>query len=265
MSKNKVLVLDIETNGFLDVADTVWMVVAMEVGSEEVFVFSDHAPNARPLAEAEAFVRSYGAVVAHNGYGFDYPAIQQLLGWELDWDNQKVIDTLIMSWMVDYKRQGGHSLGSWGDYFKFPKGDFKEFHQYSQEMLDYCIQDVRLNVKLYNFLFNKCKEIAAKKPLFTLGLKTEHRWAYYEMRMRQKGWKFNEHQARITHKKWVERMEEIKAKLEPNLRMRCLDKGELKLRRKKTGGFFASVTKYFDGTDITLLYTSHLHRRHQRE
>ena len=243
--KNKVLILDIETNGFLDVTDTCWMLVAQEVGGTESFVFSDYAEGARPLEEAEEFVKGYAAIAGHNLYGFDIPAIKKLMGWEPDWDKQKVYDTLIMSWLVDFKQPGGHSLGRWGEAFKYPKGDFKEFDKYSQEMLDYCIQDVSLNEKLFRHLSGKCKEIIEKKPLFKEGLRVEHKWAYYEMRMRQVGWKFNEHQAHITHRKWVDRMEEIRSKLEPRLKTRCVNKGELVPKLKKDGGYYVTTLKWF--------------------
>ena len=166
-----------------------------------------------------------------------------------------------MSWMYDYKRpkfNGRHGLATYGEQFNFPKGDFHEFEKYSDEMLSYCRQDVRLNIRIYQYLAAKCREIIQQKPLFAKGLKIEHRWAYYEMSMREKGWKFNEHQARLTHKKWVDRMDVIKKKLEPNMRPRMVHTGDLKLKQKKTGGYFASVLRVFPEEQLRPLSLIHI-------
>ena len=178
------LIFDIEGDNLLDKLTTVWMIVAQEIGTERTYVFSDHAENAMPLSDWPEFASRATVLSGHNIYGYDLPALKMMMGWEPDYEKQKIIDTLILSWMVDYKQKGGHSLGSWGERFNFPKGDFHEFHQYSDEMLKYCIQDVKLNERLFRHLSSQCKAISEKKELFKLGMKTEHDWAYWEMRMR---------------------------------------------------------------------------------
>ena len=49
-------------------------------------------------------------------------------------------------------RDGGHSLESWGERFKFPKGSIENFDYYTEDMLEYCKQDVNITYKLYNYL-----------------------------------------------------------------------------------------------------------------
>ena len=75
--KNKILIFDIEGNGLLDTLTDIWMIICQEVGSEEQVVFSDHAKGARPLEEAEAFMKEYKSIGGHNVFGYDLPALYQ--------------------------------------------------------------------------------------------------------------------------------------------------------------------------------------------
>jgi len=241
------LIFDIEGNGLLDTLTTIWMIVCKDINSEEVHVFSDHAPNAKPLSEAKNFLRSADTLIGHNIYGYDIPAIQQVLGWEPDWDKQKVVDTLVLSWMVDYKRPGGHSLKNLGALLKCPKDDYQDgFDNYNDNMLRYCIQDVRSNEKVFRYLAQECNKISTKKPLFKKGLETEHRWAYYEMRMRQHGWLFDDNLAKQSVAEWQSRMQEIEDFIEPTLKPRVIDRGETEPRIKKDGTYYASSCKWFE-------------------
>jgi DNA polymerase-1 len=252
------LIFDIEGNGLLDTLSEVWMIVAKEVGTDRRYVFSDHAPIddfkglkyglTGSIKDGLAFLGRADMLSGHNVYGYDLPALKQMFGWEPDYNKVKIVDTLILSWLVDYKRQGGHSLGNYGTLFKFPKGDFKAFHEYSKEMLTYCVQDVDLNEKVYMYLFAECSKIAEKKELFKLGMKVEHKWAYYEMRMREKGWKFDEHHAHMATTKWRLRMEEIEGIIEPQLKTRVFDKGLIPEDRifKKNGEYYKTALQHLE-------------------
>ena len=64
----------------------------------------------------------------------------------------QIRDTLIESQLYNPIRDGGHSLESWGERLNYNKGNFTEFSEYSDNMLEYCKRDVeltrRLSVKL---------------------------------------------------------------------------------------------------------------------
>jgi DNA polymerase I-like protein with 3'-5' exonuclease and polymerase domains len=53
---------------------------------------------------------------------------------------------------VPSRLMGSASLEAWGQRFKDYKGDFKDFENFSQEMLNYCIQDVSVSFRLYELL-----------------------------------------------------------------------------------------------------------------
>ena len=88
--------------------------------------------------------------VMHNGISFDAPVLNRLTGSNLKLN--QIRDTLIESQLYNPIRDGGHSLESWGERLNYNKGNFTEFSEYSDNMLEYCKRDVeltrRLSVKL---------------------------------------------------------------------------------------------------------------------
>ena len=101
--------------------------------------------------------------------GYDIPLIQE--AYDFDFKG-KVIDTLVLSRLFyphvmdrDYEIRpigmpdrlyGRHSLEAWGHRLKCFKGDFAKqgsgWETYTPEMLDYCIQDTEVTVRLYELL-----------------------------------------------------------------------------------------------------------------
>jgi DNA polymerase-1 len=110
--------------------------------------------------------------VAHNGIGFDDPALLKLYP---DWNPQsRVRDTMILTRLMwadikdaDFKRGptyprkyiGSHSLAAWGHRLGVLKDEYKGgFEEWSQEMQDYCEQDVRVTAKLWKEIAKRSKE-----------------------------------------------------------------------------------------------------------
>jgi DNA polymerase-1 len=87
--------------------------------------------------------------IMHNGLSFDAPVLNRLLGTNIK--PSQVLDTLILSQLFNPMRDGGHGLKAWGDRFKFPKGEIKSFGQYTEELKRYCMQDVDITHKLYDY------------------------------------------------------------------------------------------------------------------
>jgi hypothetical protein len=78
--------------------------------------------------------------------------MQKFLG--LSFEQVNVVDTLLLSRLENPSRDGGHSLRSWGERLKFPKGDHNDWTKVTPEMITYCQQDVRVTEKLYEHLTN---------------------------------------------------------------------------------------------------------------
>ena len=139
-------ILDIETNGFLNEATNVHCIVAYDIDGKKPYVFKGDECRVR----FPNFARNVSQFIMHNGLSFDAPMLNKLCGTKIK-DNS-ILDTLILSQLFNPMRDGGHSLESWGERFKFPKGSIENFDYYTEDMLEYCKQDVNITYKLYNYL-----------------------------------------------------------------------------------------------------------------
>ena len=91
-------------------------------------------------------------LVAHNGIAFDFPVLNKV--WGLKIKLHQVLDTLVLSRLLNPMRTK-HSLAAWGEDLGFPKTEFNQFDQYSEEMRQYCINDVKVLEKVYNQLLKE--------------------------------------------------------------------------------------------------------------
>jgi DNA polymerase I-like protein with 3'-5' exonuclease and polymerase domains len=84
---------------------------------------------------------------------------------------------------VPKKNRGTASLKAWGWRLADHKIDFKDFSKYSQEMLDYCVQDVQVTLKLWRFI--------ASQEYPGPALKLEHDFALAVNRQIRAGFPFD--------------------------------------------------------------------------
>jgi DNA polymerase I-like protein with 3'-5' exonuclease and polymerase domains len=88
--------------------------------------------------------------IMHNGISFDAPVLNRLLGTNIK--PHQIVDTLILSQLLNPIRDNGHSLEAWGNRLAMPKGDVDTFEVYTPDMLEYCKQDVNITHKLFEVL-----------------------------------------------------------------------------------------------------------------
>ncbi len=140
------LFLDIETtlfNGTLP--NKIWCLVTICDKGNIVYYTSDDIHKFQNVAV------NYSEFIGHNIIGFDAPVIKNVLGVDL-FKIGKVTDTIILSRLFNPVREGGHSLKAFGLKFGYKKFDFNDFTKFSQEMLKYCIRDVKLLIQVYTLL-----------------------------------------------------------------------------------------------------------------
>ena len=159
------LIFDLETDGLLDDVTTVHCAVIQNTDTGYVRTYDP-----TQIAEALQVLESADKIGGHNVMAYDLPVLMKLYNFNyygqvfdtlvasrLIWPNMKEKDMLKRT--VDNKSIGSHSLKAWGQRLKFHKGDYGEqdeaWDTYSPEMLEYCIQDVALNVKLYELILSK--------------------------------------------------------------------------------------------------------------
>jgi len=179
-------VFDIETDDYLNVCTTMWIIVFADLDTRKLLSFRGNDPRWIEI------YKNAKLLAGHNILGFDIQAIDKLFGIRPN-KNCAIHDTLLMSQTQDYKRFGndGHSLARWGEFFGDPKIEFDDFSHFSQEMLIYCKQDVKLNVKVYEYLLEEFKGILAKAPQFKHYIRAEHAVADWCGRASKNGWPFD--------------------------------------------------------------------------
>ena len=137
-------VIDIEADS-LD-ATRIWVACICNV---------DNDKDIRSFRDAASFLDAVDlekdTFIAHNGIDFDFPVLEKL--WDIEIKNK--VDTLVLSRLFNPDRSGGHSLGAWGNRLGFRKIDFNKFDEYSEEMREYCEQDVYITVQLYRHLLQE--------------------------------------------------------------------------------------------------------------
>ena len=190
------LIVDIETNGFLDQLTTIHCIVAYDLDSSTLYKFKPYEIDA-----GVALLEKADELIAHNGITFDVPAIQKLYP---NFKPKKVVDTLVCSRLIwsnlqaqDFehrdsklptRRYGSHALEAWGYRLGLNKGDYGKqdnaWDTFSDEMLEYCVQDVRVTSRLYT------KILGAKYSQQALDL--EHSVAELMWRQHQNGFVFDE-------------------------------------------------------------------------
>ena len=84
-------------------------------------------------------------------------------------------------------------------------------------MRRYCLNDVKVNIEIYNHLMGEVQQIIKHKPNYLKALQLEHSFAKIESRIQQKGWLFDMVNAEKYLKAMEDEMDAIRARVEPKL------------------------------------------------
>jgi len=232
-----ILVFDCETNGLLDELDTIHCISLQEVDETgaprgPILSANDHGTGEMTVRQAVERLKKATRVVGHNIAGFDIPAIAKVFP---DFKVQAYFDTLLMSTLVypdlkdrDFKARkkqganpvlpgkliGRHSLEAWGYRLGRWKGDYAAqmvargldpWAQWSQEMDDYCDQDVAVTQALFALLMSK--------GLPTEAIELEQAVAPILSRQQRYGYLFDQEKARELECVLVSRRTALEAEL----------------------------------------------------
>lgn len=166
-------VLDIECDSLSPTV--IWVVVVYDIHTKQW-------QSALTPQELKAILNPDDILIGHNLISFDIPVLNRLWGMNLNLMN--CIDTLILSRTVKQDLEGGHSLENWGKILKSPKIEFDKFHEYSEEMLEYCVQDCILCGKVFQHLSREYKAITNTEYWTFPNLDiTDPYWIEHEVRL----------------------------------------------------------------------------------
>lgn len=213
------VICDIETNGLTP--DKIWCCVCKDIDTGEVTIFRDGDAD-----KAREFFNQCEKVIGHNIIGYDAIWLNKL--WKIGLKLDKIIDTLVLSRLANSFR-AGHSLRDWGEKLGVYKDHYEDWSQWSQEMEDYCVQDVEVTEAVYNQLKKELR--GCSKDAVDL----EH-WSQAVLeRQRMKGFKLDIDLA-LTTKAAIDREYlEIIGKLQQVFPPRKVITGEWIAKRTKDG------------------------------
>ncbi len=157
---------DLETDGLYNDCTQIHCVGVYDLDARKALVYNDQGDQA-PISQAITMLEGADYIIGHNVINYDIPVIKKIYPWFKP--QGQVIDTLLLSrlyhadildidqrrkWnMMPLKLYGRHSLESYGyrlGCFKQDFGKTTDWQEWSQEMQDYCEQDVQVTLHLWN-------------------------------------------------------------------------------------------------------------------
>lgn len=210
------LIFDLETDGLLPEVSKIHCIVVKDMEDGVVsYYHNDYeirsTVGGKYLGDIKcgvARLKLADKLIGHNGLGYDIEVLKKLYP-DAIFDKLDVTDTLLMSRLMypdmlgtdlkinkKYQHQpdkqvprqvmGRHSLEAWGWRLGEHKGEFgktADWATFTQEMLDYCIQDIKVTEILYKkFLSLDYSQIA---------IDLEHKVAKIINQQCKNGWEFD--------------------------------------------------------------------------
>ena len=155
-------VMDAEADGLLDEATRIYTLcyhmqsskagdIKGEDKSRLIRFFSYHLDNGIPI-------------VAHNGIGYDIPLMEKML--EIDLSQLMVIDTLILSWYLNFDRER-HGLDSFFDDYGIEKPKIDSWDDLDYETVSHrCREDVKINKALWEDFKSRLADMYSRSKAY---------------------------------------------------------------------------------------------------
>jgi len=136
---------DVEDNYSVSFAGSVYKefdvqaLIDLEIGPKHT-LYGTHEEHLKVLENSP--------ICAHNLLQHDLPLIKRFYPW---FNPQDMHDSYILSQLLNADR-GQHGLAAWGERFGHPKPAHEEWHKFSPEMMHRVVEDVKINVKVWEAL-----------------------------------------------------------------------------------------------------------------
>ena len=198
-------------------------------------------------------------LIGHNIVNYDLPILKLagLIDYSINYPDTEygaivfdkainLSDTLIWSKLLNADRYGGHSLEAWGKRLGNAKSDFSDWSEFSQTMLDYCIQDTSVNADIYKALLEEAGDIQRWIKPYRMETKL------VDLTLKQElfGFDFNKELALKSSEELGFMMKDIALKVDPLLPKKKMPKVQYseyimpKVRFKKDGTISANFNKF---------------------
>jgi DNA polymerase-1 len=207
------LVFDIETDALLRDATRMWCLVTYDLDTGTINHYEEGDLSWKLVFDSAELL------VGHNIINFDLMVLKKLFGYNVK-PSTKVQDTLLLSQILNYRRfpSARHGLADWGEHLGVPKFDFSDWSGFSKEMLEYCIQDVKVNVVVYKSLTQELnRKMQSRGPYLSQYIKAEHAAAMWAAEASLKGWPFDIEKAVVLYERLEKELEKAYATLQERL------------------------------------------------
>lgn len=208
---------------------SLWCIVVRCIDTNTVIELRPDLCTKEALKEA---IGDADEIVGHNIVCFDLPVLKLmgLLDYRIGYPGQphtvyskevEITDTLLWSKLLNADRFGGHSLAAWGQRLGNYKGDFNDWSKFSEEMLEYCVQDTAVNRSIY-FALEKERGSWSWSKAYSCEIKL----ADLILRQELFGFDFNIDLANKNVEVLTKLMQDIAAEVDPILPPKQMTKGK---------------------------------------
>ncbi len=205
-------------------------------------------------------------LIGHNIIGYDLPVLKKL--FDLNYQG-KILDTLLLSRLSQpnramhprcpvkvwdehnnkFKLVGPHTLMNLGHYAGAIKGDFGEsagWEHYSEEMLDYCVQDVKVTTQVFHYLMRELHGFSDECILL------EHQFAEAINQQMYDGWYFDIEGAYKLEAELMVKVLELEDEVHKTFKPLAKEVRVIQPKVLKAGGLSSVGLKFLEGyeTDI---------------
>ena len=235
------LIFDIETNGFLEDVTKLHCLVIKDTETGRIIKCTHPHPDSDETDECDIehgllLLSHANLIVGHNIIAYDLPVLKKLFPW-FSVEQSQIFDTLVVARLIYsnvkdidmglLKKQqlhgrlfGSHSLEAYGYRLGLMKGEYAaefkqkmgasyvpgmEWWEFSQEMLDYCVQDVEVTDALYQKLLSK--------NYSTDAIQLEHEIQWLMAQQVRNGFHFNEGKAAVLYSTLSQRRADLEREL----------------------------------------------------
>jgi DNA polymerase-1 len=197
----KLLAIDIETESLKNPQKIHVICTEDQDGLKSEFI--DPLNDLKVRSNFLRHVSRYDVYILHYGISFDLPVLKRLLGWNPPID--QIIDTLVVSRLMRFGMQGGHSLEVWGERLGIAKmhAGMQDFSVLTPELLERCHSDTKVTMAVFRRWEKYLRQKEWQRPLYT-----EQRTQQICQMMSENGFGFNLPEAKKMRA-------ELQAKIDP--------------------------------------------------
>lgn len=230
------IVFDIETDGLLDTVTRMWCATTYSIETDQLVHYCTEQ-------EVDSFLsvvlNKDNILIGHNICNFDIPFLERHFGYSIG--TKRCRDTYVLSKLL-YPERGEHSLESWMPKFGFEKKQHEDWSQYSEEMRERNISDVKGNAALYKYFVQECSNWNWGRSL-----QLEQEMHYWQALQELAGVDLDEEHAYSLLDTLDKRLKEIDQELSPRLPLKISPVGVTVSKPfKKDGDYVKRVYEWFE-------------------